>query len=327
MTIPASGASTLHTLRGSSWHRGLLWLAAAMGVLTLATLIASFVDTREVTGVELWLKPLKFSVSVGVYALTLSWLIGKLKKWRRIGWIAGTIATIGLAIEMIIIVGVAAVGDTSHFNVSTPLHTALWAVMAVSIVIVWVMTFVVALALFRNPLGDRATSLAIRAGVLLAVVGMGLAFLMTGPTASQLDNYQGIVGAHTVGVPDGGPGLPLLGWSTASGDLRIPHFVGMHALQVLPLLLIAVELLSRRWSRLADPVVRLRLVWIAIGGYAAVLATLTAQALVGQSVVSPSGGILFAFMVIALALVASIVAALATGRRREAVVPSSGRAV
>jgi hypothetical protein len=66
---------------------------------------------------------------------------------------------------------------------------------------------------------------------------MGLAYLMTSPTADQLANFQGIAGAHTVGVSDGGPGLPFLGWSTVAGDLRVGHFFGLHSIQVAAILL------------------------------------------------------------------------------------------
>ena len=124
---------------------------------------------------------------------------------------------------------------------------------------------------------------------MISLIGMALGFLMTIPSAAQIQADDGIVGAHTVGLADGGPGLPLLGWSTVGGDLRIPHFVGMHALQLLPLLLIVLEVLSRRFGTLRDDAVRARLMGLAAIGYAALVAVVTWQALRGQSIVHPDG--------------------------------------
>lgn len=292
-----------------TWHRPLLWFGAAMAVLTIVCLIAMLFDSRQLLGVNIWEKPLKFAISSVIYAVSWSWLIGQLTRFARVARVAGTITAILLAIELAIIVGAAATGTTSHFNVSTPLNITLWAIMAFSISVVWGMTFLVSILLFRNSLGDRARALAIRSGAVLALVGMGLAFLMTGPQGTQIGDYQGVIGAHTVGVADGGPGLPLLGWSTVAGDLRIPHFIGMHALQLIPLALIAIELLSRRVPRLRDVTVRWRLVAIAAVAYAATLAVLTWQALRGQSIVNPDATTLaVAGTVAALALVAMVLA-------------------
>lgn len=294
------------TVAGIRWHRPLLWYTAAMTVLVVVCLIGLIVDPRTLLGVNVWEKPLKFAISTAIYAVTWSWLIGQLQRFRRVAWWAGTFSAVLLAIELVIIAGASAVGVTSHFNVSSPLATALWAVMAVSITTLWVATFVVSIILFRNPLGDRARTLAIRSGALIALAGMGLAFLMTGPTAQQLDDWQGIAGAHTVGMADGGPGLPLLGWSTVAGDLRIPHFVGMHALQVIPLALILIELASRRVAVLRSVDVRYRLVAIVAATYVAVLGVLTWQALRGQSIVAPDATTAVTTLVIAaLALAAA----------------------
>ena len=313
--------TSLSTPARVRWHRPLLWLAASMGVLTIACLVGLMVDDRTLLGINVWEKPLKFAVSTAIYGVTWSWLIGQLDRFTRVAWWAGTASAALLLVELVIIAGASVFGITSHFNVSTPLTTALWSIMAFSISALWIATFVVSIILFRNTLGDRARTLAIRAGALIALAGMGLAFLMTGPTAAQLDNWQGIAGAHAVGVADGGPGIPILGWSTVAGDLRIPHFVGMHALQLIPLALIVMELLSRRVVRLSDVRVRYRLVVIVTVTYIAVLALLTWQALRGQSIVMPDATTLAIAAMIAILAAGAAGVVLLVPRPRPALSP------
>ena len=305
----------------TTWHRPLLWLAAGMGLLALVSIVGAIVDPREITGANAWFKPLKFALSIGIYAVSLAWILGLLQRRQRFFWAIGTISVIALIAEVVIIVGAVVLGTTSHFNVATPLNAALWGVMAFSIVVVWMLALVVSIALFRADLGDRARTVAIRAGALLAVVGMGLAFLMSSPTAEQLADLQGVAGAHAVGVADDGPGLPVLGWSTVAGDLRIPHFVGMHALQVFPLLALGLEIASRRVPLLRVAEVRRRLIWVAVAAFTATIGVLTWQALSGQSIVQPSGPILAAGIVVAVA--ASIGAVVAVVARRR--IPVAGK--
>ncbi|MEO6115247.1 MAG: hypothetical protein ABIP33_02585 [Pseudolysinimonas sp.] len=319
---PTPVGPTLAELRPTHWHRPLLVLAGVMALLAAGNIVGAIIDPRQVTGADVWLKPLKFALSTGIYSLALAWLIARIPRGTRlarIAGLAGTIAAVGLGVELAIIDGFALVGQTSHFNVSTPFHTAMWAVMAISIAIVWVVTLVIGIALFRVSLGDAARTVGIRAGVVVALIGMALGALMTGPTAAQLNDFQGIAGAHTVGLPDGGPGLPLLGWSTVGGDLRIPHFVGMHALQLLPLLVLLLEILAVRIAALRDPRRRLRVVVLAVAVYGATLSILTVQALSGQSIVAPTGGILVAGIATAVAgivgLIVLITAPVSAGRR------------
>ncbi|WP_167133411.1 hypothetical protein [Paramicrobacterium chengjingii] len=199
------------------WHRLLLLTAAAMGVTAVVTTLLIFIDPVQITGQNGWYKPLKFAISISVYSVSLSWLIGLLRRGRRAAEIAGTVSAIALLIEMVIIVGAAAVGTTSHFNVSTPLHVVMLTVMAVSTVVIWAMALVVAIAVIVNPGTDHARNLTVRAATLVGLIGMGLGSLMVFPTAQQLDG-GGVVGAHAVGVPDGGVGR----WSRPAGT-RLEH--------------------------------------------------------------------------------------------------------
>ncbi|NEM91885.1 hypothetical protein G3T37_11010 [Galbitalea soli] len=289
-----------------------------MTVLAIVAAVGLVVDPRVVTGAPLWAKPLKFALSILIYAVSLAWLIGQLQRGRRLGWWAGTIASLFLAVEIVVIVGAAAFATTSHFNVTTPFHTMIWGLMAFSIVVVWAAAIPVAVLLWRAPLGDPARTLAIRAGLLIALLGMALAFLMTSPTPAQLADFHGVSGAHTVGRPDGGPGLPLLGWSTVAGDLRIPHFVGMHALQLIPLAALALELLGRRVAVLARARVRVAVIRAVVGLYLGGVVVLTWQALRGQSIVHPDALTVGVTAALVLLAVAAAVSGSAAATRRRA---------
>lgn len=301
--------------RAVRWHRPLLWLAAAMAILALVALVLRVTDAREVTGLDVWDKPLKFALSTVIYSVTWSWLIGQLERGRRTATIAGTVIAIALAAELAVITGAAAAGVTSHFNVSTPLATALWSIMATSITVLWVANLVIAVVLFRTPFLDRARTLAIRSAVALSLLGLALGFLMTSPTSAQLADFRGVAGAHTVGLADGGPGLPVLGWSTVAGDLRVPHFVGMHALQAIPIMLIVIELLSRRIAVLRAPQVRLRLVGILAAGYLGLIGVITWQALRGESVVQPGTATTLVIAILLAGVLTSAVIVIARSRR------------
>ncbi|GAB7043563.1 MULTISPECIES: hypothetical protein [Catenuloplanes] len=274
-------------------HRPLVAVAGAMVLLAVACAIGLWLDPRVLVGAPIWLKPLKFAISIVVYTLTLAWMISLLDDHRRrAGRRLGTAVAAGLSIEMVAIVGQLLRGRQSHFNVATAFDIAVWSVMAASIMVVFVATLGLGVILLRQRLADRPAALAIGLGLGIALAGMAVGFLMTFPTPSQLDALAGgaaptLAGAHSVGVEDGGPGLPLVGWSTAGGDLRVGHFVGLHGLQALPLTAFALTLLSRRRPSLTDPAVRARLLVVAGAGYAWLTALLTWQALRGQPVVAP----------------------------------------
>lgn len=232
--------------RPDRWHRPLIGLALGMTVLALACLVLAVTDPREILGQNAWFKPLKFALSIGIYSVSLAWLIGQAHRLRRLADGLGTVIVIALV---------------------------------------------------------------------LALVGMGLAFLMTTPSDQQLADFQGVAGAHAVGVADGGAGLPLLGWSTQGGDLRIPHFLGMHALQAIPLGLLGLELLSRGAPVLRGVRVRFRLVLIGSTAFAAMLGVLTWQALSGESIVHPSGPVLAAGAVVAIGAAAAVAAVVVVEHR------------
>ncbi|WP_030245290.1 MULTISPECIES: hypothetical protein [unclassified Streptomyces] len=289
-----------------------------MAVMAVVSAVGLLVDDRVLVGAPIWAKPFKFAVSFVAYCLSLAWMLSLLPSGRRVGWWAGTVVALASLVEMVIITGQVVRGKRSHFNHETPFDEALFNAMAVTVVILWTGTLVVAVLLLRARIADRASAWAMRSGILLALAGAAVGFLMTQPAPGQRRGVSKVVGAHSVGVPDGGPSMALTGWSTTGGDLRIPHFVGMHALQLLPLLVMVLTVLTPRFARLADDRVRLRLVLVASGAYAAVFALVLWQALRGQPLTRPDGLTLGAAGLLLAAVTAGARTALRPAARRPA---------
>jgi hypothetical protein len=217
--------------------KSLFWLAVICVVVAIALIPLWILDSRQLLGVSVWEKPIKFYISVAIFSFTYSWLSSFLTRGGRWVKLTGFVIAVSLAVEIVIILAMASLGETSHFNVSTPTAIAIWSIMATFISIVLFSTIFISLMIMFQKQQEFNLKLALALGSINTAVGMGLAYLMTWPTATQLANYQGIAGAHAVGVSDGGPGLPFLGWSTVAGDLRVGHFFGLHSIQVAAILL------------------------------------------------------------------------------------------
>jgi len=264
----------------------------AVGLLMVgllgATGVALLVDPREIAGAPAWLKPAKFAASIAIFTLTLAWVFTYLHQWRKTRWVVSWLTSVTLLLEIVIIDLQAWRGTTSHFNVGTAFDGTLFSIMGAAIVVQTLSTIAVAVALWRQPFVDRATGWALRLGIVITIVGATTGGLMVQPTEAQLadaraGNRMTVAGAHTVGAPDGGPGLPGTGWSREHGDFRVAHFIGLHGLQLLPL--VALAFARRGWHETT----RIRLVWTLAASYSALFGLLLWQALRGQSIARPDG--------------------------------------
>lgn len=181
-------------------------------------------DNRTLMGVNVWLKPLKFSISGAIYIFTLGFLITRYpfsEKKKR--WINGIVAWT-LLLEIGIIVLQASRGVLSHYNINNPTDALLFSAMGILIGINVLIMFLFIIETLRLKLDvPKPIQWAIFFGWCIVFFGSWVGGQMIG----QL--------GHNIGVPDGGPGLPLLNWSTIGGDLRIAHFFGLHGIQLVPL--------------------------------------------------------------------------------------------
>jgi len=212
----------------------------ALGVVAMALQI---VDPRTLaSGVNIWVKPAKFFVSVGVFALTTAWFMGYVRPERRGAWVmrvtAWTLIASG-SFELLYISFQAAQGLESHFNLTTPFYIAMYALMGLGAVILTATTLPLAWEIVRRPAPGLQRSF-----VAAVAIGLVLTFVLGGWMGGYMSSQPG----HAVGQVGGS--VPVFGWNRLGGDLRIAHFFGIHAEQAIPLIAVAAAGLPgrARWT-------------------------------------------------------------------------------
>ena len=204
---------------------------AAMLAPILPTVAAVALDPRLLNGASLWLKPLHFQMSLAIHmatlALVMPWVSPSWQNARLLRWplLAGAFSAL---LELFYMSYQAARGRASHFNDATPLEYTAYLLMGIGAVTIVAASGIVGFAVWRSMPAQRTSRLS--QGIASGLILGSISTLIIG-------GYLGGLKGHLIGaVQSDAFGLPFLGWSTRSGDLRVPHFFATHAMQVLPLL-------------------------------------------------------------------------------------------
>lgn len=228
-------------------NRPLALYGLALLMLALAGAAMQLLDPRVLeSGVNVWVKPVKFLVSVGVFALTAAWFFGYIRPERRKALLARAVVAMIItagSFELLWIGWQAAHGLESHFNHDTPFYDMMYSVMGLFAVILIGSTLPLAWEIARRPAAGLRSDF-----VAAVVIGLLLTVLLGG----GLGGYMSAQPGHSVGATGGH--VPLFGWNRSGGDLRVAHFLGIHAEQAIPILAMLIGGLAapRRWAILAS---------------------------------------------------------------------------
>jgi hypothetical protein len=218
-------------------QRSLTIAALLIWAAMLPALIALGLDERTVREVNVWVKPLKFMASIGLFWLCTAWFIGLLPEAQRRHASVRALVAVALGaglFEIGYITVQATLGQASHFNFSSPFHQVMYTLMGLAALAMTATQPVLAWRIARHGRADLAP--VSREAV---VIGLVLTFVLGAGAGGLLGSVQ----------PPAGAGLPVVGWHLGGGDLRPAHFVGMHAQQFIPLVgaLLATAGADRRW--------------------------------------------------------------------------------
>ena len=205
---------------------------ATCGVALLALLptcgVWGWLDGRTVQGESVMAKPARFALSIGLYLLTTSAMFSCVRPEHRVEILPRAtvwIMIIGSTVELSCIVLQAARARRSHFNRSTTGDAAIYATMGAFALLFIGGVLPLAWEIAHRP-NENVAPLMVQA----VVAGLVMTFLVGGGTGMLMSAR----GSALVNLP--WLRVPLLGWYLSGGDIRIPHFFGIHAMQALPII-------------------------------------------------------------------------------------------
>ena len=244
-----------------------LWLLIPLVFLALA------MDPRTLPdGSLVWMKPLKFLTSLGLFALTNAWALActtAQAQRSRSAWAVLVLVVLMSVFELSYISWKAALGEASHFNTRDTFHALMYSLMGTGAVVLTATSGVVAWLVARQ------SSPQVHAVMRHAIVlGFALTVILGILSGAAMSTQPG----HFVGAGADAATVPLLGWSLVAGDYRVAHFFGIHAQQVLPL----VALLLIRKATAIDGAAALRVLHLFAIAWCALVAFTYIQAARGQ---------------------------------------------
>jgi hypothetical protein len=128
-----------------------LWLTGLLHVALLVVMaLAAGFDSRSVLGLNTWVKPMKFAVSIAIYCWTIAFLLGWLRPGR-----ARSLVSRGTALCMIVEMACTGLqgarATRSHFNDATPFDALLFGVMGLMILANMLLGALLLAQFFRQP--------------------------------------------------------------------------------------------------------------------------------------------------------------------------------
>ncbi len=239
-TLPLALPAATDLARAASARRLLILALGFQLALAAPSLLAFGIDDRVINGISVWIKPIKFQLSLAVMMATLLWLLPLIEPRALASrglWTAAFAAAVTAMGEIAYITLQAARGRASHFNDSTPIEATLYSLMGIGAAMLVLSALVIGVYILTRPAPLAPMGLRLGGGW-----GLILGAILTLLTAFALGSGQiGGPGHWVGGVRTDVGGLPLFGWSRTGGDLRVPHFFATHIMQALPILGFALD--------------------------------------------------------------------------------------